>query len=99
MASPTKCTLLDGGWSPSSTDLRAELCSLVPALDHLHGRVARLLLSPAGWATRPSCVVAAGHTVSVGYLAGQSPATMTVLSTDGGIFTMRVDLPPPATAR
>jgi hypothetical protein len=90
-------TLLDGGWWPSSTDLGAELRVLVPVLDHVRGQVKRLLLSPASWTPRPHQIVAAGRTVSIGYLAGQAPSMMTVLCTDGGTFTMRVFLPTPGT--
>jgi hypothetical protein len=82
--------LLDGSWSPGSGDLNEELRVLVPVLDHARGPVRRLLLSAAGWTARPHQVVAAGHTVSVGYMAEQSPSMMTVLCADGGTFTMRV---------
>jgi Family of unknown function (DUF5994) len=88
--------LLDGDWWPSTTDLGAELCALVPLLDHVRGPVTRLLLSAGGWATRPHHIITDGRTVTVGYLAGQSPATMTVLCADGGTFTMRVSPPGPA---
>jgi hypothetical protein len=87
-------TLLDGSWWPSSTDLGAELHRLVPVIDHVRGPVTRLLLSVATWTTRPHRIIAAGRTVSVGYLAGQSPSMMTVLCVDG-TFTMRVFLPVP----
>jgi hypothetical protein len=89
-------TLLDGSWWPSSTELGAELRMLVPVLDHVRGPVTRLLLSAAGWTTRPHQITADGHTVSVGYLAGQSPTMMTVMCADGGTFTMRVAPPGPA---
>jgi hypothetical protein len=88
--------LFDGSWQPNSTDLNAELRVLVPVLDDARGPVKRLLLSPAGWTTRPHLVIAAGRTVSVGYLAGQSPTIMTVLCADGGIVTIRVRHPGPA---
>jgi Family of unknown function (DUF5994) len=89
-------TLLDGSWWPSSADLGPELADLVPVLDHVRGPVRRLLLSAEGWTARPHQVTAGGHTVSVGYLADQSPSIMTVLCADGGIFTMRVAPPKPA---
>lgn len=90
---PFNHMLLDGSWCPDSADLGAELCVLVPVLDHVRGPVKRLLLSPAGWTNRPHHVVAGGRTVSVGYLAGQSPSIMTVLCADGGVVTMRVTAP------
>jgi hypothetical protein len=89
-------TLLDGSWWPGSADLGVELRALVPALDHIRGPVTRLLLSVANWTSRPSQIIAAGRTVSVGYLAGQSPSMMTVLCADGGTFTMHVAPPGPA---
>lgn len=88
-------TLLDGSWWPRSGDLGVELRALLPALEHVRGPVARLLLSAAGWTTRPHHVVLAGHTVSVGYLADQPPSMMTVLRADGGTFILRVVLPGP----
>lgn len=89
-------TLLAAGWRPSSPDVDAELRVLVPILDHVRGPVSRLLLSVGGWAARPYEIVAAGRTVTLGYLAGQSPSMMTVLCADGGTFTMRVVPPGPA---
>jgi hypothetical protein len=88
--------LLDGSWWPSSADLGTELRVLVPVLDHVRGPVTRLLLSAANWTARPHQIMAAGHTVSVGYMAGQSPSIMTVFCADGGTFTMRVAPPGPA---
>jgi hypothetical protein len=82
--------LLDGSWWPDSGDLGAELCALLPILDQVRGPVTRLLLSAAGWKTRPHQVVLAERTVSVGYLADQPPSMMTVLCADGGSFMMRV---------
>jgi Family of unknown function (DUF5994) len=82
--------LLDGSWWPRSNDLDVELPGLLPALDQIRGPVVRLLLSAAGWATRPHHVVLAGRTVSVGYLADQPPTMMTVLCADGATCVMRV---------
>jgi hypothetical protein len=82
--------LLDGSWWPGSDDLSAELPGLLPVLDQVRGPVTRLLLSAAGWATRPHHVVLADRTVSVGYLADQPPSMMTVICADGGTFIMHV---------
>ena len=89
-------SLLDGSWWPGSPDLGAELPALVPILDHVRGPVTRLLLSAAGWTTRPHHIIAAGREVSVVYLAAQSPLLMTVLCADGGTFFLQVALPGPA---
>jgi uncharacterized protein DUF5994 len=83
-------TVLDGSWWPESTDLGVELPLLLPALHEATGPVTRLLLSAAGWTTRPHQVSAAGRTVSVGYLADQSPSMMTVLGADGRTFILHV---------
>jgi uncharacterized protein DUF5994 len=88
--------LLDGGWWSSSTDLDAELRVLVPLLDQVRGPVVRLLLSPAGWATRPHRIITDDRTVTIGYQAGQAPSMMKVICSDGGTFTMRVALLGPA---
>jgi hypothetical protein len=82
--------LLDGSWWPDSGDLGTELCALLPILDQVRGPVTRLLLSAAGWKTRPHQVIVAERTVSVGYLSDQPPWMMTVLCADGGSFMMRV---------
>jgi hypothetical protein len=46
-------TLLDGGWWPRSGDPAAELPGLIRAIDDRCGRVARLMLGPAGWDSQP----------------------------------------------
>jgi len=81
--------LLDGSWWPASTDLVVELPRLLPILNETHGPVTRLLLSAVGWTTRPHQISADGQTVSVGYLADQSPAMMTVLA-GGRTFILHV---------
>jgi uncharacterized protein DUF5994 len=87
--------LCDGGWWPSSTNPGPDLNVLVPVLDHVRGRVTRVLLSAGGWTVRPHQIITNGRTVSIGYLAAQSPSIMTVLCADGGTFTMRVTPPGP----
>jgi hypothetical protein len=82
--------LLAGCWWPGTNDLELELGVLVPVLDRARGPVAKLLLSPAYWTRRPHDVVAAGRTITVVYLAAQSPALMTVVCADGASFTMRI---------
>jgi Family of unknown function (DUF5994) len=88
--------LLDGSWWPNSDDLGAELRALLPVLDRARGPVARVLLSAAGWTTRPHHVVLADRTVSIGYLADQPPSMMIVRWADGGTFIMRVGPSGPA---
>ncbi|MFI7602424.1 DUF5994 family protein [Actinoplanes sp. NPDC049681] len=88
-------TLLDGTWRPSATDLSAELRVLVPVLEQVRGPVTRLLLGAANWAIRPHHLFTAGRVITVGYVAGRSPAMITVICADGGTFTLRVAPPGP----
>ncbi|MFG1607915.1 DUF5994 family protein [Actinoplanes sp. NPDC049265] len=82
--------LLDGSWWPGPDDLGAELKALLPVLDRVRGPVVRVLLSAAGWTSRPHHVVVGDRTVSIGYFSDQPPSMMTVLCRDGGTFMMRV---------
>lgn len=91
-------TLLDGGWWPRSADPVAELPGLVLAIDHLHGRVVRLVLAADGWDDHPRRLqVEDGRTVRLGYFASQPASLLTALCENGG----RVDLlvVPPGTDR
>jgi hypothetical protein len=85
---------LDGTWSPASPGLDRELRLLVPELDRARGPVQRLLLGAGGWTVRPNRIVTGGRTVTVGYLAGQSPWMMTVIGADGTTFGLLVTPPP-----
>ena len=82
--------LFDGSWRPNSANLGVELRILLPALDHIRGRVTRLLLGVGNWTTRPHRIITDGRTVSIGYAAGQSSTMIKVFCADGGTFTMRV---------
>lgn len=82
-------TLLDGGWWPRSTDPAAELPGLVLAIDHLHGRVIRLVLAADGWDSHPVRLeVEDGRIVRLGFFASQPTSLLTALCDNGG----RVDL-------
>jgi Family of unknown function (DUF5994) len=80
--------LLDGGWWPRSTDPVAELPGLVLALDRLRGPVTRLLLSPAGWDSRPRRMQVADRVLRLGYFTSQPVSLLTALCDNGD----RVDL-------
>lgn len=82
-------TLLDGGWWPRSTDPAAELPGLVLAIDHLHGRVIRLVLAADGWDSHPLRLeIKDGRTVRLGFFASQPTSLFTALCDNGD----RVDL-------
>lgn len=80
--------LLDGGWWPRSTDPVAELPGLVLAIDALRGPVTRLLLSAAGWDSRPRRLQVADRVLRLGYFASQPASLLTALCGNGD----RVDL-------
>ncbi|WP_171166138.1 DUF5994 family protein [Streptomyces sp. I05A-00742] len=63
--------LLDGAWWPRSRDLFRELPALAERLDHAWGRVTRVTVNPAFWPVIPRKVPVAGHTVHVGWFAGE----------------------------
>jgi hypothetical protein len=86
---PSRPTLLDGGWWPRSADPVAELPGLILAVGERHGRpVSRLMLGPAGWDSQPRRLDVAGHVVKVGWFAGQPDGLLTAICEDGE----RVDL-------
>lgn len=78
-ATGSRRTLLDGGWWPRSTDPVAELPGLVLAIDNLRGPVTRLILSAAGWDTRPRRLDVAGRVLRLGYFASQPISLLTAL--------------------
>ncbi len=89
-------TLLDGGWWPRSADPAAELPGLITAVEGRCGRVARLMLGPAGWDSQPRRLGAAGRVVKLGWFTGQPARLLTAFCGSSG----RIDLlvVPPGTA-
>ena len=85
--------LLDDGWWPESSDLDAELRFLVPVLDQVRGPVTQLVLSAESSVTPPQEIRIDDRTVTVRYVAGQSPSVVTVHCADGGTFTVRMTPP------
>ncbi|MEV6012899.1 DUF5994 family protein [Streptomyces sp. NPDC051976] len=71
---------LDGAWWPYSRDLEAELPPLVAALDEARERITRVTVNPSRWPVIPHKVPVAGHTVHVGWFAGQHPDKVILLS-------------------
>jgi uncharacterized protein DUF5994 len=99
-STPSRGTLLDGGWWPRSTDPTIELPQLMRALNQDRSPVRRVLLGPAGWDSHPLRIPVAGPVRFVWY-AAQPAGLLFALRSNGD----RVDLlvvPPdtdPATAR
>jgi len=95
-AALSRGTVLDGGWWPRSADPAAELPGLIAAIEDRCGRVTRLMLGPAGWASQPRRLGAAGRVVKVGWFPGQPARLLTAFCDSSG----RVDLlvVPPGTA-
>jgi hypothetical protein len=82
--------MFDGRWWPRSRDPAAELRALVPLLDRVNGPVCRLLLSAAGWTSRPHHIAVGNRTISLGYFSDQPPTTLTALCVDGGTVELLV---------
>jgi hypothetical protein len=59
---------VDGYWWPRSADTCTELTALVPALDTQYDEVAKLLLSSAGWAPRPTTLTLRHRTIPLVWL-------------------------------
>jgi hypothetical protein len=98
-ASPTRGTLLDGGWWPRSTDAAAELPALVDALAGARGDVTSLLLHGDDWdLPHPRRLVARGRRVRVGWFTAQPAGLVTVVCDAGRDRFDLFVVPPAATA-
>ncbi|MDI5966481.1 DUF5994 family protein [Streptantibioticus silvisoli] len=90
---------LDGAWWPRSRDLRAELPSLVAALDERFGRIGHLTVNNSLWPEVPRRVAVNGRTMHLGWFgAEQDPNEICVLSTRAGRWDLLV-VPPETGAR
>ncbi|MGW0734796.1 DUF5994 family protein [Streptomyces sp. NPDC002851] len=86
--------LLDGAWWPRSRDLSRELPALMDVLDARWGRITRVAVNPAHWPVIPRKVPVAGHTVRVGWFAGeQDPHKLLLLSYTAGRWDLLI-IPP-----
>ncbi|SDN32493.1 DUF5994 family protein [Streptomyces wuyuanensis] len=86
--------LLDGAWWPRSRDLLHELPALIDVLDTRWGRITRVTVNPTYWPVIPRKVPVAGHTVHVGWFAGeQDPHKLLLLSYTAGRWDLLV-IPP-----
>jgi len=87
---------IDGAWWPRSTDLAAELPSLVAMLSDRLGQLVVVGYRRDGWTDAPPEVDIAGHTVELLGFDSAEPASVVVIGHDGRHLTLRVI--PPATS-
>jgi Family of unknown function (DUF5994) len=92
---PSRRTLLNGGWWPRSADPVAELPELIRAMDDRCGRVTRLMLGPAGWDSQPRWLGDAGRAVPLDWYPGQPAGLLTAFCGDDRMDLLVV---PPGTA-
>ncbi|MGW2628596.1 DUF5994 family protein [Streptomyces chattanoogensis] len=71
--------LLDGAWWPRSRDLFRELPALTDVLDARWGRITHVTVNPVHWPVVPRKVPVNGHTVHVGWFAGEQDANKLIL--------------------
>lgn len=94
---PSRPTLLDGGWWRRSTDPVAELPGLILALDNHHGPVTRLMLAAGGWDSQPRRLGIAGRVVRLGWFTTQPAGLLTAICGNGDRIDLLV-VPPDTTA-
>ncbi|MBB2943199.1 hypothetical protein FB565_002912 [Actinoplanes lutulentus] len=81
---PSRTTLLDGAWWPRSTDVIAELPSLVKALTGLRGEITHVLLNNAEWdQPHPPRAGEGRDAVRLCWYASQPAGLVTVMSEFG----------------
>ncbi len=84
---------LDGAWWPRSGDLRAELPSLIEALEHF-GRVTRVTVNHSTWPDVPHKLVYRGRMIHAGWFdAEQDAHLLCALDGRGGRWELLV-IPP-----
>ncbi|MFI7602423.1 DUF5994 family protein [Actinoplanes sp. NPDC049681] len=77
---PSRTTVLDGAWWPRSTDVVAELPSLVEALAGLRGETTHVLLNTAEWDLPHPRRAAVGHrAVRLGWFTSQPAGLVTII--------------------
>jgi len=87
---------IDGAWWPRSTDLAAELPTLLPMLSDRLGQIIAVGYRRNGWAEAPPEVDIAGHRVELRGFDSAEPPGVVVIGHDGRHLTLRVI--PPATS-
>jgi Family of unknown function (DUF5994) len=93
----TPHTAVDGAWWPRSTDLAAELPSLVAALDERGLRISRISYSLSAWDTTPHRVQAGGRTVRTGGFRVIDPALVSLTPAGGAGQPVDLRVVPPDT--
>jgi hypothetical protein len=93
----TPHTAVDGAWWPRSTDLAAELPSLVAALDERGLRISRISYSLSAWDTTPHRVQAGGRTVRTGGFRVIDPTLVSLTPAGGAGQPVDLRVVPPDT--
>jgi Family of unknown function (DUF5994) len=91
-------TAVDGAWWPRSTDLAAELPSLVAALDARGVRIARISYALSAWDPTPHRVEAGGRIVRTGGFRVIDPALVSLTPAGGAGAPVELRVVPPDTA-
>jgi hypothetical protein len=93
----TPHTAVDGAWWPRSTDLAAELPSLVAALDERGLRISRISYSLSAWDATPHRVQAGGRTVRTGGFRVIDPTLVSLTPAGGAGQPVDLRVVPPDT--
>src|SRR3954470_10808681 len=88
---------VDGAWWPRSTDLAAELPSLVAALDERGLRISRISYSLSAWDTTPHRVQAGGRRVPPGVFGAIAPTRVSLTPAGGAGQPVDLRVVPPDT--
>jgi hypothetical protein len=93
----TPHTAVDGAWWPRSTDLAAELPSLVAALDERGLRISRIAYSLSAWKPTPHRVLAGDRTVRTGGFRVLDPTLVSLTPAGGAGEPVDLRVVPPDT--
>jgi hypothetical protein len=84
---------IDGAWWPRSTELPAELPTLLSLLSDRLGQVVGVGYRRDGWTDAPSQIDIAGHPVQLMGFTSDEPDSVIVIGQDGHHLTLRVIAP------
>ena len=96
---PSRTTVLDGAWWPRSTDVVAELATLMDELSGTRGQITHVLLNTTGWdLPHPRRATTGQGTVRLGWFTSQ-PTGLVTLICDFGRDRFDLLVVPPDTSR